>query len=145
MLENLSEQTTVEKGAKRLVDATKALRAKIKAEEATVTKTQNEIARLKVDALNVDARNGALRATAERLGAELEEKTRAVEKYETEISRRNDEIDKKASEVERLNRELAAKTSGGGEDENDCWSRRRCCERSTMLSCAPALRALLAC
>jgi chromosome segregation ATPase len=118
MLENLSEQTTVEKGAKRLVDATKALRAKIKAEEATVTKTQNEIARLKVDALNVDARNGALSETAHRLRAELEEKTRAIEKYETEIARRNDEIDKKASEVERLNRELAAKTSGGGEDEN---------------------------
>ena len=118
MLENLSEQTTVEKGAKRLVDATKALRAKIKAEEATVTKTQNEIARLKVDALNVDARNGALSETAARLRAELEEKTRAIEKYETEIARRNDEIDKKASEVERLNRELAAKTSGGGEDEN---------------------------
>ena len=83
-----------------------------------MTKTQNEIARLKVDALNVDARNGALSETAHRLRAELEEKTRAIEKYETEIARRNDEIDKKASEVERLNRELAAKTSGGGEDEN---------------------------
>jgi hypothetical protein len=81
MLENLSEQTTVEKGAKRLVDATKALRAKIKAEEATVTKTQNEIAKLKVDALNVGRPQRRVSARRpSRLRAELEEKTRADRK-----------------------------------------------------------------
>ena len=118
MLANLSEQTTVEKGVHKTAEATRETRRAIRAAEAETTNLQNDIAKTRVDALNVRARNAKLEETLAELNAELAEKGRAVEKYEIEISRRNDDVDKRAAEVERLNREYDRKTAGAGEDDS---------------------------
>ena len=116
MLANLSEQTTVEKGVHKTAEATRETRRAIRAAETETTNLQNDIAKTRVDALNVRARNAKLEETLAELNAELAEKGRAVEKYE--IERRNDDVDKRAKEVERLNREYDRKTAGAGEDDS---------------------------
>ena len=117
MLVNLSEQTTVEKGANKTVDATRKVRKAIRGEEVNVTNLQNEIAKVRVDVLNTQAHNGKLQETLDALESELKEKARTIEKYDSEIKRRNDEIEKKTKDVDRLNREFEKKT-GRMEDEN---------------------------
>jgi hypothetical protein len=52
MLVSLSEQTTVEKGVHKTVDATRKVRKQIRTEEVNVTNLQNEIAKVRVDVLN---------------------------------------------------------------------------------------------
>ena len=83
----------------------------IRAAEAETTNLQNDIAKTRVDALNVRARNAKLEETLAELNAELAEKGRAVEKYKRDV-------DKRAAEVERLNREYDRKTAGAGEDDS---------------------------
>ena len=114
---SLSEQTTVEKGVHKTIDATRKVRKQIRTEEVNVTNLQNEIAKVRVDVLNTQAHNGKLQETLDALEAELKEKSRTIEKYESEIKRRNDEIEKKTKDVDRLNREFEKKTAGI-EDEN---------------------------
>lgn len=117
MLVSLSEQTTVEKGVNKTIDATRKVRKQIRTEEVNVTNLQNEIAKVRVDVLNTHAHNGKLQETLDALEAELKEKSRTIEKYESEIRRRNDEIEKRTKDVDRLNREFDKK-SASIEDEN---------------------------
>jgi len=71
---------------------------------------ENELARIRVDALNTAAHNRALGDTLKKLVDSLAEKDKLVEKYELETRQRNDEVEKKMYLVDRLNRKLEALT-----------------------------------
>ena len=118
MLSNLSEQTTVEKGVQRTIDATREIRGKIRDQEMYVTTLQNEIAKTRVDVLNTQASLATLDETLVVLDSELAEKSRTVDKYEAEIKRRNDDIAKRARDVDRLNKKLEALSGGDDDGEN---------------------------
>ena len=118
MLANLSEQTTVEKGVQRTIDATREIRRKIKDQEMYVTTLQNDIAKTRVDVLNTQASLATLDETLAVLDAELAEKSRTVDKYEAEIKRRNDDIAKRARDVDRLNKKLEQLSGGDDDGEN---------------------------
>ena len=118
MLANLSEQTTVEKGVQRTIDATREVRRKIRDQEMYVTTLQNEIAKTRVDVLNTQASLATLDETLVVLDAELAEKSRTVDKYEAEIKRRNDDIAKRARDVDRLNKKLEQLSGGDDDGEN---------------------------
>ena len=118
MLANLSEQSTTEKDARRVVESTREIRALIEAEETSTTNVQNEIARIRVETLHRRSVVDDLTEASAALEEESREKTRTVETYEAEIARREDEISRKGMEVTRLNRELDKRTSGAGGDAN---------------------------
>jgi len=118
MLANLSEQTTVEKGVQRTIDATREIRRKIRDQEMYVTTLQNDIAKTRVDVLNTQASLATLDETLAVLDAELAEKSRTVDKYEAEIKRRNDDIAKRARDVDRLNKKLEQLSGGDDDGEN---------------------------
>ena len=118
VLSNLGEQSTVEKGANQTVAATRATRKDIKAAETAVTNLQNDIAKVRVDALNAQTHVAALQETMEALDASLKDKTRTIEKYELEIKRRADEINNRVKDVGRLNLELDKHKGDGDDGEN---------------------------
>ena len=101
---NQSTQTTVEKAAANLHKAAKKVVVFVHAKELEKSTLENEMARIRVDALNTAAHAEALRASLGELVAGLKEKDRLIEKYEMEIRQRNDEIEKKMYIVDRLNR-----------------------------------------
>lgn len=57
-----------------------------------------------MDILNTESHNARLKETLKLLDEELDDKSKAIEKYELEIKRRNDEIEKKTREIDLLNR-----------------------------------------
>ena len=118
MLANLSEQSTTEKDARRVVESTREIRRLIEAEETSTTNVQNEIARIRVETTRRGSVVDDLTEASAALAEESREKTRTVETYEAEIARREDEISRKSMEVTRLNRELDKRTSGTGGDAN---------------------------
>ena len=118
MLANLSEQSTTEKDARRVVESTREIRRLIEAEETSTTNVQNEIARIRVETLRRGSVVDDLTEASAALAEESREKTRTVETYEAEIARREDEISRKSMEVTRLNRELDKRTSVVGGDAN---------------------------
>merc|ERR1719353_429068 len=114
---NKSTQTTVSKAQANLDKSSKQVQVVIHEKEIETSSMQNELARIRVDALNTDAHNMQLRDTLAKLVGELKEKDTLIEKYEMEIRQRNDEIEKKMYRVDRLNRKFETLTSGM-EDEN---------------------------
>jgi chromosome segregation ATPase len=104
ILNNLSDQTTIQKSAQSTARSTEKLREEIREKQNLASQLQNELARIKVDALNTVSHNTGLKETLSELDAELKRKTVLIEKYEIEIRRRNDDIEKKQREVDRLNR-----------------------------------------
>lgn len=112
----LSEGTAVEKNAQRSASNINALRGKVRDLTLEGAKMANDLARARVEVLDTAARNDRLRETLGTLDAEIEEKGRAIERYEVEIRRRNDEIERKAKEVDLLNKQLEKLTSGKVEE-----------------------------
>ena len=106
LLETLSKQNTLEKGASSVYKAMLQLKREIQAKEAKMGEIQNEVARIKVDALNTEAHNQELTQILKSYDAELKEKDRLIEKYEVEIRQRHDKIDKKQVYIARLNKKL---------------------------------------
>eukprot|EP00455_Lapot_gusevi_P048339 TRINITY_DN6659_c0_g3_i1.p1 TRINITY_DN6659_c0_g3~~TRINITY_DN6659_c0_g3_i1.p1 ORF type:complete len:906 (-),score=334.81 TRINITY_DN6659_c0_g3_i1:228-2891(-) len=117
MLESLSNQMTLEKGAQNVLKEGQKLRTKIEEKEQKLADLQNEVARIKVDALNTIAYNQELKSTLDECMKELKEKEELIEKYEVEIRQRHDEIEKKQIYVGRLNRKYDSLVSNM-EDEN---------------------------
>ena len=112
-----SEQVTIEKGTENTVKGAEKLSYQTEDKEFQVSQFENELARVRVDALNTQAHNDSLRQTLSLLDEQLKEKTELTERYEAEIRKRNDEIEKKQAEVDRLNRKYDALTANQ-EDEN---------------------------
>jgi len=114
---NASTQTTVSKAAQNLAKNAAAVQTKIHVKEQELGKAQNEMSRIKVDALNTESHNKQLSSDLQELVSALSQKDKMIEKYELEIRQRNDEVEKKMYVVDRLNRKFEQLT-GNQEDEN---------------------------
>jgi len=117
MLNNISDQTTMEKSSQKTVQHTKNTVKQIKREEIDIINLNNEIAKIRVDLLNTQAHNSRLEETLKALDDELKEKARTIQRYEIEIRRRNDDVEKKTTEMDRLNRAYE-KIVGNRTEEN---------------------------
>lgn len=95
----------------------KKVMERIHAKEAEKLMVENELARLKIDAMNVAANNAQLQATMTACARDLTDKDQLIERYSMEIRQRNDSIEKKMSVVDRLNRKYE-KLTAGQEEEN---------------------------
>lgn len=112
-----SEQTTANKAANNLVRETQKLQNAVHEKELALASLKNELARVGVDALNVEAHTAQLTEARDKALAELKTEDLAVEKAELELRQRNDEIEKKMLRLDRLNKkyeQIVAKL----EDEN---------------------------
>ena len=117
MLNNISDQTTMEKSSQKTIQHTKKTMKQIKQEEIDIINLNNEIAKIRVDLLNTQAHNLRLEETLKALDDELKEKARTIQRYEIEIRRRNDDVEKKTTEMDRLNRAYE-KIVGNRTEEN---------------------------
>lgn len=79
---------------------------------------ENDIARLNVEKLNLQAINDTLRDGLAVAAKELQEKESLSNKYMLEIRQRNDEIEKKMYRVDRLNKKYEKMVETAGGEEN---------------------------
>lgn len=114
---NLSTQTTVKKAARNLTREAQKIVQLTHAKEMDRAAVENEVARVRVDALNTEAHNAQLKDSLAAVVSDLRDKDKLIEKYEMEIRQRNDAIEKKMNVVDRLNRKFE-KLTAGKEDEN---------------------------
>ena len=85
----------------------KKVMERIHAKEVEKLTVENELARLKIDAMNVESHNAQLQQTLTACLRDLADKDQLIERYSMEIRQRNDAIEKKMSLVDRLNRKYA--------------------------------------
>jgi chromosome segregation ATPase len=78
--------------------------SKIHEKENEGNEVDNEIARTKVDRLNVASTLDILKEQMAAADKELKDKDSLIAKYQLEIRQRNDEIEKKMYRVDRLNK-----------------------------------------
>lgn len=122
VMATVSDQTTLEKGTQNTVAEAKRVRKQVSEKEMAAAQLENELARLKVDRLNVRSHVGQLQATLKDYTADLAERDALMARYETEARRRNVEIEKKQHELDLLNRKfeaLMAKRAGMSELDED--------------------------
>ncbi|GLE10013.1 hypothetical protein PINS_up021987 [Pythium insidiosum] len=110
-------QTTVNKAANNLTKEAQRVQSVIHEKEIALANLKNEMARVGVDILNVQAHATQLEETHDKLIGELKNDDIAVEKMELEIRQRNDEIEKKMLRLDRLNKKYEQLVSKM-EDEN---------------------------
>lgn len=106
VLQSLAEQTTLQKSAQSTDKITQEMQKQMHGKENELAQVRNELARIKVDALNTLAHNDQLKTTVTDIDAELKRKEQLVGKYEVEIRRRNDEVEKKMRDLDSLNRKF---------------------------------------
>ena len=66
----------------------------------------NELARVRIDALNTKAHNDQLKETLQSFDVKLQEQEDLIQKYQREIRQRHDDVEKKTLRVAFLNRKL---------------------------------------
>ncbi|KAG7401497.1 Coiled-coil domain-containing protein 40 [Phytophthora boehmeriae] len=99
-----NDQTTVHKAAHNLTKETQRLVSRVHEKEVDLANLQNEMARVGVDALNVQNHIAQLMEAQRALVEELKRDDQQVERAELEIRQRNDEIEKKMLRLDRLNK-----------------------------------------
>jgi chromosome segregation ATPase len=115
-----NEKLTVAKAVKNYSKAMGDLKETQHAKEMEATNVENELSRIRVDALNTEAHNVQLREMVQKAVTDLNDKEKLIEKYQMEIRQRNDEIEKKMYKVDSLNRKYeklveSHEAAGGGE------------------------------
>jgi len=119
--EQMSQQSTVKRSEANTNKSTKKLSELVQDQDMEMQNLQNEISRVKVDALNTKAHNQMLKERLETLSADLTDREKLIDQYEMEIRKRHNQIEKKQLYVDRLNREYDEKRSkqdDGGWDGN---------------------------
>merc|ERR1711959_787901 len=114
---SLSEQTTFSRYAAGEQKDARRLREEIAEKEVQVSQLQNELARIRVDALNTLAHNNALKDTRNTILKDLDEKEGLIDQIDVEIARKNTLIERKQVDIDKLNKRYEALTSGT-EEEN---------------------------
>lgn len=117
LVENVSSQTTLEKGAQNVLKSLLKVKKNIHEKYMKTVDVKNELARIGVDSLNTHARNKQLDNSLKERSKELKEMDQLIEKYEQEIRQIIDSVEKKQIYVDRLNRKFD-KLVGDKEDEN---------------------------
>lgn len=110
-------ETIVNKAAHNASKETQRLQKSVHENEIALAKIQNEIARVNVETLNIQAQTGQLTEAHSKYTEELKQTDLQVEKIELEIRQRNDEIEKKMLRLDRLNKKYEQLVSKM-EDEN---------------------------
>merc|ERR1711871_79964 len=113
----LSEQTTASRYAAGEQKDARRLREEIVEKEVQLSGLQNELSRIRVDALNTLAHNSALKDTRNTILADLEEKEKLIDDIDVEIARKHTQIERKQVDIDKLNKRYEALTSGT-EEEN---------------------------
>merc|ERR1711871_1339457 len=113
----LSEQTTASRYAAGEQKDARRLREEIVEKEVNLSGLQNELSRIRVDALNTLAHNSALKDTRNTILADLEEKEKLIDDIDVEIARKHTQIERKQVDIDKLNKRYEALTSGT-EEEN---------------------------
>jgi len=113
-----SASTTVTKAVRNLRKAAQVAVKEGQDLEMDHAHLDNELARVRVDALNTDAHNSQLGSTLEVLLRKLRGQDELIAKYQTEIRQRNDDIEKKMYRVDRLNRKHEKMTERAEEGES---------------------------
>merc|ERR1711998_529364 len=113
----LSDQTTASRYAAGEQKDARRLREEIVEKEVQLSGLQNELSRIRVDALNTLAHNNALKDTRNTILKDLEEKEKLIDDIEVEIARKHTQIERKQVDIDKLNKRYEALTSGT-EEEN---------------------------
>lgn len=113
-----STQSNISKAVQNLLRDQAKILKKIHERENEGNEIENEIARTKVDRLNISGVIDQLKEAVGVVEKELREKEGIIAKYQLEIRQRNDEIEKKMYRVDRLNKkyEKIVETAGGEEN-----------------------------
>lgn len=107
----LQDQIAIDKGAQTINRDNSKIREIIHDKESQVAAAQNELAVLRLDALNVSERLHELRKTFGETENEAKMKNSLIEKYENDNKKRHDESTKKQGEMDLLNKKLDQLTS----------------------------------
>lgn len=107
IINNLSEQTTIEKSANNLSKQTERIKIEIREKEAEKESVNNDIIRVKMDVLHTEQGLGMLREKKDEIEKELSEKDELLKRFEKNIRSNHDDLEKKQLYVDRLNREYA--------------------------------------
>jgi len=95
----------------------KAIIGQIHEREMEIANISNELARLKIDALNTEVHNSSLNKRLHDEMTTLDEKDSGITKIEAEITKRHNEIESKMNKVDRLNRKYEQMLDGVEEEE----------------------------
>ncbi|CAG9332362.1 unnamed protein product [Blepharisma stoltei] len=107
IINNLSEQTTIEKSANNLSKQTDRIKQGIREKEAEKEDVNNDIIRVKMDVLHTEQGLGMLREKKDEIEKELAEKDELLKRFEKNIRNNHDDLEKKQLRVDKLNREYA--------------------------------------
>lgn len=114
---HLHDQKNISQTIINLTKKEKLVAARIHEQEIEAANINNELARLKIDALNTEAHASRLKDRFNEESHQLDEKDKEITKIETEIRRRHDEIQGKMNKVDRLNRKYEQMLDGVEEEE----------------------------
>lgn len=95
----------------------KKARERLEDQRRQTAAVTNELAKAKLDCLNLNARISGHKSELANQDARIADSNAIVTKYEVEIKRSHDLIEKKSSDVIRLNRKLDAARSKGSNEE----------------------------
>ena len=96
----------------------KAIIGQIHEKEMEIANISNELARLKIDALNKEEHNSSHNKRLNDEMTTLDEKDTGITKIETEITKRHNEIDSTMNKVDRLNHKYEQMLDGVEEEEH---------------------------
>lgn len=113
-----STHSNVNKAVANLGKDQGKLLKRIHDKENEANEVENEIARIKVERLNVCTINDQLQEQLTGASKELKEKEALAAKYQLEIRQRNDEVEKKMYRVDRLNKKYEKMVESAGGEEN---------------------------
>ena len=113
-----SAKKTVSKAVRNLQKQTAAVKEKAFAKEIDASNLDNEISRVRVDAVNTEMHNEQLRETLDTMVKKLKKQDAMIATYQLEIRQRNDDVEKKMHKVDRLNRKYDKMVANAEEGEH---------------------------
>ncbi|CAH0374356.1 unnamed protein product [Pelagomonas calceolata] len=106
VLSAASDRATINNAIEALKKPLKAVKQRTQDLEMQQVMVDNELARVKIDALNTKAHNDQLKETLASFDVKLKEQEDLIGKYQREIRQRHDDVEKKTLRVAFLNRKL---------------------------------------
>ena len=115
---NHAARSNVNKATENLIKGQGKLLKQYHDRENEGNEVDNNMARMKVDRLNISSFNDQLQEHHVIVLKELEKKSALISKYQLEIRQRNDEVEKKMYRVDRLNKKFDKMVDSAGGEEN---------------------------
>merc|ERR1719506_2069301 len=106
VLSAASDRATINNAIEALKKPLGAVKKRTQDLEMQQVMVDNELARVRIDALNTKAHNDQLKETLQSFDVKLQEQEDLIQKYQREIRQRHDDVEKKTLRVAFLNRKL---------------------------------------